>query len=250
MTAAEPATTTTGRRSVWARRPRPLWPVALTVTLLGSGFVGLAFSPRLAAHAPLLLLALRPTPSIIILVGGRVPFAPALIIGTVLRGALDLGYFGLARHTLRGLLVPRGFGAALVATLSKRGTERALLWFCLLNTNLAVDAALGSGAVSTRRFSRFLFAGSTISTVLYLLLGRAVAGPARAVVTWADSRAGVLIAGTLALAAGPGLWARRRARRRRRAAGPADTDAPAATAITGRPVTGTLPADAPAAAAP
>src|SRR6185369_4803143 len=90
---------------------------------------------RLARGAPLLLVALRPTWSVMLLVGGSVPFVPALLIAVPLRALVRVGYFGVARNDLRSVLTLRPGGRRLVDALSRRSTERALLYVCLINAN-------------------------------------------------------------------------------------------------------------------
>ncbi|OHV46065.1 hypothetical protein BCD48_21080 [Pseudofrankia sp. BMG5.36] len=178
----------------------------LLAVLIGGGVLGLALSTRLASSAPLLLVALRPTPSILLLVGGSAPVLPTLLIAVPLRALVDVAYFGVARANLRSLMTLRPGGQRLANALSRRSTERALLYFCLVNTNAAVDAALGGGDVPWRRFLRFLIPGTVVSTTAYLLAARAVAPWARGLVTWLDSHAteGLLLllaVGALRLAA-------------------------------------------------
>ncbi|OHV36487.1 hypothetical protein BCD49_19580 [Pseudofrankia sp. EUN1h] len=178
----------------------------MLAVLIGGGVLGLALSTRLASTAPLLLVALRPTPSILLLVGGSAPVLPTLLIAVPLRALVDVGYFGVARANLRSLMMLRPGGQRLVGALSRHSTERALLYFCLINTNAAVDAALGGGDVPWRRFLRFLIPGTVISTTTYLLAARAVAPWARGLVTWLDSHATeglllLLVVGALRLAA-------------------------------------------------
>lgn len=166
-----------------------MWPAALLAVLIGGGALGLALSTRLASTAPLLLVALRPTPSILLLVGASTPVLPTLLVAVPLRALVDVCYFGVARANLRSLAVLRPGGRRLVDALSRRSTERALLYFCLVNTNAAVDAALGGGDVPWRRFLRFLLPGTVLSTTTYLLAARAVSPWARSLVTWLDSHA-------------------------------------------------------------
>ncbi|MCK9899789.1 hypothetical protein MXD63_06845 [Frankia sp. Cpl3] len=191
------ATRCGARRSVLAR----VWPTLLTGSLLGAGATGLVFLPSLAASAPLLLIALRPTISVLVLVGGQVAFVPALLVATVFRALLDVGYFGLARYNVRSLLLRRVGTSRLVTALSRRSAQRGLLWFCLVNTNLAVDAALGAGAVPMRRFLRFLIPGSALSSALYLAAGSSLAPWTREVVRWLDEHASMLMLGAIGLAA-------------------------------------------------
>ncbi|EFC83027.1 hypothetical protein [Parafrankia sp. EUN1f] len=201
-------TSVTGRDGVPGRRGRVsarlltrLWPTLLTGALLGAGGLGLAFLPALASSAPLLLIAMRPTVSVLLLVGGEVAFVPALLVATVFRASLDVGYFGLARHNVQSLLLRRVGTSRLVAALSRHRAQRGLLWFCLVNTNLAVDAALGTGSVPLRRFLRFVVPGSAISAALYLSAGSALAPWTQDLVRWLDDHAGMLILGGVAVAA-------------------------------------------------
>ena len=163
----------------------------------------------------------------LILVGGQVPFVPALLIAAFFRSLVDIGYFGLARNNIRSLLLRRLGSGRLVAALSRRGAERPLLWFCLLNTNAAVDAALGAGSVPMRRFLRFLIPGTLLSTTLYLLAAKAVAPWMVDVVTWLDGHMTMLVAAVIALALcqAAGFLALRAFRRSRRRPDPPATDA-------------------------
>ncbi len=177
-----------------------LWPVLLTGSLLGLGALGLAIAPALAGRAPLLLIALRPTWAILLLVGGSAPFVPALLVAAFFRALVDVGYFGLARNNIRSVLLRRLGGSRLVTALARPGTQTPLLWFCLVNTNAAVDAALGAGDVPMRRFLRFLIPGSLLSAALYLTAARAVAPWMRGAVNWLDAHMTYLVLGGLALA--------------------------------------------------
>ncbi len=177
-----------------------LWPGLLTGTLLGLGWLGLALLPVLVRRAPLLLIALRPTWGVLVLVGASVPFLPALLIATVLRCLLDVGYYAMARNNIRSLLLRSMGGGRLVAALTRPNTQTPLLWFCLLNTNVAVDAALGAGGVPMRRFLRFLLPGSALSSLIYLGAARAVTPWMRGGVDWLDARMTWFVLGGLALA--------------------------------------------------
>ncbi|WP_261570793.1 hypothetical protein [Frankia gtarii] len=177
-----------------------LWPALLTGSLLGLGAIGLALVPALADRAPLLLIALRPTWAILLLVGGSVPFVPALLVAAFFRALVDLGYFGLARNNIRSVLLRRLGGSRLVTALARPRTQTPLLWFCLVNTNAAVDSALGAGDVPMRRFLRFLIPGSLLSAALYLTAARAVAPWMRGAVNWLDAHMTYLVLGGLALA--------------------------------------------------
>jgi len=200
----------------WSRWAARGWPVLLIAVLYGAGAVGLALLTRLARGAPLLLVALRPTWSVMLLVGGSVPFVPALLIAVPLRALVRVGYFGVARNDLRSVLTLRPGGRRLVDALSRRSTERALLYVCLINANPAVGAALGGGGVSWRRFLRFVVPGMAIQTSAYLLAARAVSPWGRTLVSWLDGHVteGLLLlfaAGALRLAA-KSLLARARRR--------------------------------------
>lgn len=181
------------------RLARRLWPALLTGSLLGLGAIGLALVPALAGRAPLLLIALRPTWAILLLVGGSVPFVPALLIAAFFRALVDVGYFGLARNNIRSVLLRRLGGSRLVTALARPRTQTPLLWFCLFNTNAAVDAALGAGDVPMHRFLRFLIPGSLLSAALYLTAARAVAPWMRGAVNWLDAHLTYLVLGGLAL---------------------------------------------------
>ena len=146
-------------RRRWPTVVRHTWPVGLTTLLLALGWVGLASSAALHDTAPLLLVALRPTPSIILLAGPHAPFAAALVVAAAGRCLFDVAVFGTSRNNIRSFLLPRPLGGRLVRWLSRRGTERGLLWFCLVNTNIPVDTALGTSSVPWRRFVRFVGAG-------------------------------------------------------------------------------------------
>jgi hypothetical protein len=166
-----------------------VWPVLLLAVLYGGGALGLALLPRLATTAPLALVALRPTWSTLLLVGGSVPVGPTILVAVPLRALVRFGYFGLARNDLRALLTLRSGGRRLVDALTRRSTERALLCFCLINANPAVDAALGGGGVSWRRFAAFVLPGMAIQTSAYLLAARAVSPWGRTAVSWFDAHA-------------------------------------------------------------
>jgi len=191
--------TVTGEQR-WVRLAHHLWPVLVTGTLLGLGALGLVLLPTLAHRAPLLLIALRPTWGVLVLVGGSVPFVPALLVAAVMRALLDVGYFALARNNVRSVLLRSIGGGRLVTALTRERTQTPLLWFCLLNTNVAVDAALGAGGVPMRRFLRFLIPGSLLSSVIYLAAARSVTPWMRGGVDWLDAHLTWLVLGTLAAA--------------------------------------------------
>lgn len=175
-----------GRRGRFGDVVRRGWPLGLVALLLGLGWIGLASATTLHDTAPLLLIAMRPTPSIILLAGPYAPFGAALVVAAVGRCLFDLAVFGASRNNVRSFLLPRPLGGRLVRWLSRRGTERGLLWFCLLNTNIPVDTALGTASVPWRRFVRFVGTGSVISSTVYLLASRAVTGPTADAVDWVD----------------------------------------------------------------
>ncbi|MCM3882201.1 hypothetical protein [Frankia sp. R82] len=191
---------TAGRVRRWILWSHHLWPVLLTGTLIGVGVLGLALVPVLSSRAPLLLVALRPTWGVLVLVGGTVPFVPTLLLAAFLRGLLDVGYFALARNNIRSVLLRSLGGSRLVAALTRPNTRTPLLWFCLVNTNIAVDAALGAGDVPIRRFLRFLAAGSLLQTAVYLTAARAASPGMRRAVDWLDAHMTWFVVGGLALA--------------------------------------------------
>lgn len=218
-----------GRRELghW-RWPARAWPAALLAVLYGASALGIALTPTLAPDAPLALLALRPTFSILLLVGGSVPVLPALLIAVPLRVLFDVCYFGLSRANLRAFALRRPLGRRLVDALSARGAERALLCWCLVNTNPAVDAALGGSRVSWRRFLAFVVPGTVLMTSVYLAAARAAAPWARDLLVLIDRHATQALLLLLAVgAAHLGVAAARSAIRRRRspaAAGEAGTE--------------------------
>ena len=208
-------------RRRWPTVVRRTWPVGLTTLLLALGWVGLASSAALYDTAPLLLVALRPTPSIILLAGPHAPFAAALVVAAVGRCLFDVAVFGTFRNNIRSFLLPRPLGGRLVRWLSRRGTERGLLWFCLVNTNIPVDTALGTSSVPWRRFVRFVGAGSVITSAVYLLSSRAVSGTSADVVSWIDRNLALFILATATLGAVQAFVLWRRAATRNRTDGPA-----------------------------
>nr|MDT0665931.1 hypothetical protein [Micromonospora sp. DSM 115978] len=123
----------------------------------------------------------------------------------------DLAVFGTSRNNIRSFLLPRPLGGRVVRWLSRRGTERGLLWFCLVNTNIPVDTALGSSSVPWRRFIRFVGAGSVITAALYLMSSRAVSGTTADAVSWIDRNLTLFVVVTAALGGAQALVVWRRA---------------------------------------
>jgi hypothetical protein len=184
---------------------------------MGLGWVGLASAPALHDTAPLLLIALRPTPSVILLAGPHAPFAAALVVAAVGRCLFDVAIFGSARNNVRSFLLPRSLGGRLVRWLSRRGTERGLLWFCLVNTNIPFDTALGASTVAWHRFVRFAGSGAVISSTVYLASSRAVSGISTDAVSWIDRNLTLFILAVAAIGTVQALVSWRRSVWRRNA---------------------------------
>jgi len=183
--------------------------------VLGLNTLGLVLAPSLLGGWELLLVALRPTPTVLVLVGGRLDAWIALIIAVPTRLLLDLAYFLAARHGGLAVLGRFRWGALVVRPMAHHRSVRALQRIALVYASTPVDIALGLGPTSLPRFLAVTGVGTTVSTVFYLLVASSVAGPAGGVLDWVARHATVVtLVIVVAVVAAVAVGVRRRSRTR------------------------------------
>lgn len=149
--------------------------VVLAVVVLAQ--VGLVLAPSQLGRQPLLVLALRPTPAFLVLVGDTVPAVPAVLIATVGRTAVDMAYFLTARYGAARVLQRFGIGRGVTGGLSRPVASRGLLAVSFVWSSSPVIAALGLGSTSAGLFLGVTGAGNLATSSVYVLAGRQL-GPA------------------------------------------------------------------------
>lgn len=203
------------QRSGPARRPAVL-SLLLLLAVTAVNTVGFALAPTLAADLPVLLVALRPTPTILTLVANKIDLALLLLIALPARLLIDVAYFLAARYGGLALVERYAWSATLVGPFSRRWAVRSLLTVALFSTSIPVDIALGLGPTRLRVFLAVGTVGALTSTVFWAVVSRSAQRPSGTVVNWFSEHtllATIAILLAMGAAALLQVW-RRRYRRR------------------------------------
>jgi len=170
----------------WSRpaRRRAALSLLLLLTVSAINTAGLVLVPTLAADQPLLLVALRPTPTVLTLVAGRIDLVLLLLVTLPTRLLIDVAYFLAARYGGLALVERYAWSAVLVRPFSRRWAVRSLLAVALFSTSIPVDVALGLGPTRLRVFLTVGTVGALTSTVFWVVVSRSAQRPSGTVVDW------------------------------------------------------------------
>lgn len=182
----------------------------LSVVVLAQ--VGLVLAPSQLARHPLLVLALRPTPAFLLLVGDAVIPLVAVLVAAIGRTAVDAAYFAVARYGASPVVQRIGVGRDVTRGLSRDATTRSLLGTAFLWSSTPVIAAIGLGRTPLPTFVLVTGAGNLVTSAAFVLLGHrfsAILAPVSAWLTAHGTTLGAALAAMVALSGGV-AWRRAR----------------------------------------
>lgn len=174
---------------------------------------GLVLAPSQLGRHPLLVLALRPTPAFLVLLGDLVAPATAILMASVSRTLVDMAYFAVARHGALPIAERFGAGRNLADKVSQRAASRGLLTVSFFWSSTPVVAALGLGRTPTLKFLVVTGAGNLVTSAAFAASGHQFSRYIAPVTMWVSAHGAQL---TIAVGFGvavSGLMALRRARR-------------------------------------
>lgn len=177
--------------------------------------VGLVLAPSQLAHNPLVVLALRPTPTFLVLVSDLVAPAAAVAIAATSRTLVDLAYFAVARHGALPVTERYGVGRSLTRRLSRRAATKGLLATSFFWSSTPVVAAIGLGKTPTARFLAVTAAGNIATSFAFVASGRQLAEYVAPVTSWISEHGTQLtigLGGGVALGSLVALWRNRMTR--------------------------------------
>ena len=182
------------------------------VVLTVLGIVGSALTPPLAAHHPLLLIALEARDRNLLL-ARHVAFVPFLVVGTIRRLASDPFFYLLGRH----------HGDAGVRW-TERAFRRAAYPMLVLFPGAVVCALAGDVGIAAKTFSILIVARTLVALVLIRMLGNALARPIDSVLRFFDRWTMPATVASVAAVALYLLWEQLRRRRQEAESSPAEVD--------------------------
>lgn len=157
--------------------------------------LGLVLAPSQLGRHPLLVLALRPTPAFLVLVGDLVAPATAMLIASVSRTLVDVAYFAVARYGALPLAQRSGVCRNLARAMSRRTAGRGLLAVAFVWSSTPVVAALGLGRTSILTFLAVTGAGNVVTSGLFAFSGRQISGYVAPITAWVSAYGGPLTIG-------------------------------------------------------
>lgn len=149
--------------------------------------VGLVLAPSQLGRHPLLVLALRPTPAFLVLVGDSVVPAAAVLIASVGRTLVDAAYFAVARYGTLPIVQRFGVGEHLTRGLSRRSTARSLLTMTFFWSSSPIIAAIALGKTSLLSFLAVTGVGNVVTSSAYVFFGRQFSGYLTPVHSWVSA---------------------------------------------------------------
>ena len=198
---------TTGQDAIrmGRRKPRSLLRAVSAASVLAVvvfAQVGLVLAPSQLGRNPLVVLALRPTPTFLILVGDLVSPIAAVAIAATSRTLVDLAYFALARYGALPITERFGVGKILTRGVSRRTATRGLLTTSFFWSSTPVVAAIGLGRTPTVKFLAVTGAGNIATSYAFVVSGRQLAEYVAPVTSWISAHGTQLtigLSGTVAL---------------------------------------------------
>jgi hypothetical protein len=175
--------------------------------------VGLVLAPSQLGRNPLVVLALRPTPTFLVLVGDLVAPITAVAIAATSRTLVDLAYFAVARHGALPIAQRFGVGKSLARGVSRRTATRGLLATSFLWSSTPVIAAIGLGTTPTLIFLAVTGAGNIATSFVFVISGRQLAEYVAPITSWISAHGTQLtlgLGGVVVLSFLVALWRNRR----------------------------------------
>lgn len=160
------------------------------VTVVVLAQVGLLLAPSQLGRHPLLVLALRPTPAFLVLVGDAVVPVAAVLIASVGRTLVDVAYFAAARYGTLPILQRVGLGNHLTRGLSRGSTARGLLAVAFFWSSTPVIAAIALGKTSLLAFLAVTGAGNVMTSSASVFFGHQFAPSLAPVSSWLSAHGG------------------------------------------------------------
>ncbi|WP_194909298.1 hypothetical protein [Catenulispora rubra] len=180
-----PAAPSHGRRviGVLSQRAGRGWLLAAIAMALCS-YGGLIALPSLLGPHPGLLLALRPTPEVLLLVGHRVNPLMSFAIALPVRLLVHIIYFRLGRFYGEPILQLLRPGRAGLRLLRHAWSKAILLASVLLYQTTPADVSLGILRTRPRIFLPVLILGAAASTAVLIAAGRGLTDLAAPATRW------------------------------------------------------------------
>lgn len=150
--------------------------------------VGLVLAPSQLGRHPLLVLALRPTPAFLVLVGDAVLPAAAILIASVGRTMVDVAYFAVARYGTLPVVERFGIGRGLTRGLSRRTASRGLLTVLFFWSSTPIIAAIGLGRTRLLTFVAVTCLGNLVTSGVYVFFGHQFSAYLAPVTAWLSAQ--------------------------------------------------------------
>ena len=166
--------------------------------------VGLLLAPSQLGRHPLLVLALRPTPAILLLISDAVLPAIAVLVAALGRTMVDVAYFAVARHGTLPIIERFGIGRDLTRGLARPNASHGLLTVLFFWSSTPVIAAIGLGTTPLMTFLAVTGLGNVVTSSVFVFFGHQFAGYLAPVNAWLSAHGTQL---TVALAAALALSA-------------------------------------------
>lgn len=149
--------------------------------------VGLVLAPSQLAHNPLLVLALRPTPTFLLLVSDLVAPTTAVVVAAISRTLVDVAYFAVARHGALPVAQRFGMGRGLTRAVSRRTATRGLLATSFFWSSTPVVAAIGLGRTPALTFLAVTGTGNIATSLAFVVSGRQLSEYVSPVGSWVSA---------------------------------------------------------------
>lgn len=154
------------------------------IVMASCSYGGLIALPSLLGPHPGLLLALRPTPEVLLLVGHRVSPLMSFAIALPVRLLVHIIYFHLGRFHGEPILQLFRPGRAAVKLLRHTSSKAVLLASVLLYQTTPADLSLGILRTRLRTFLPVLVLGAAASTAVLIAAGRGLTDAVAPATRW------------------------------------------------------------------
>lgn len=160
------------------------WWLLAAIAMALCSYGGLIALPGLLGPYPGLLLALRPTPEVLLLVGNRVSPLMSFAIALPVRVLVHIIYLHLGRFYGEPILRLLRPGRAGLRLLRHTGSKTILLASVLLYQTTPADLSLGILRTRLRTFLPVLVLGAAASTAALIAAGRGLTGAVAPTTCW------------------------------------------------------------------
>ncbi len=157
--------------------------------------VGLVLAPSQLGHNPLVVLALRPTPTFLVLVGDLVAPTTAVAIAAISRTLVDMAYFAVARQGALPVVERFGIGRNLARGVSRRTATRGLLATSFFWSSTPVIAAIGLGKAPAVKFLAVTGSGNIATSLAFVISGRQLTEYVAPISSWISAHGTQLTVG-------------------------------------------------------